>query len=169
MGMSVKRVRRYLRAGRCPDWNPGRKVPRRLDQFAEHIDGWVRRGGRSAAELYRELVGMGFRGSYDAVRRYLAHRLGSPGRPGPRVGVLTLPARPAPPSPCKLSYEFIRRPENRKADEQARLDKLRGCDPALRTGLDLAGEFAEMVRRRGHTPLAEWLAKAEGSGGLPQG
>jgi hypothetical protein len=77
-------------------------VPTQLDPFAEHIGAWVGRGGRNAAELYRELVGHGFRGSYDAVRRYLARRLGSTGRPGPRLGVLTPPAAP-PPSARKLS------------------------------------------------------------------
>jgi len=162
-GLSVKCVIRYLRSGRCPDWNPGRKVPTQLDPFAAHVGGWVDRGGRNAADLYRELVGLGFRGSYDAVRRYLARRLGSTGRPGPRVGVLNPPAVP-PPSPCKLSYEVIRRPEDRKAEEQARVDKLRGCEPALREGLDLAEEFAVMLRRRGVLSLTEWLAKAEGSG-----
>jgi transposase len=48
--------------------------------------------------------------------------------------------------------------------EQVRLNKLRSSEPALQEGLDLAGEFAEMVRRRGGTSLAEWLAKVEGSG-----
>src|SRR5262249_48932898 len=125
-GMSVESVTRYLRSDRCPDWNPRRKAPTQLDRFAEHIGGWIESGGRNAADLYRELVVLGFRGFYDAVRRYLGRRLGSPGRPGPRVGVLTLPAAPAPPSPCKLSHDFIHRPEERKAEEQARLDKLRG-------------------------------------------
>jgi transposase len=162
-GLSKGCVIRYLRTDRRPDWNPGRKVPTQLDPFAEPIGAWVGRGGRNAAELYRELVGRGFRGSYDAVRRYLARRLGSTGRPGPRVGVLTPPAVP-PPSARKLSYEFIRRPEEREAEEQARLDRLRGCDPILQEGLALAGEFAEMVRRRSRLPLGEWLAKAEGSG-----
>jgi hypothetical protein len=91
----------------------------------------------------------------------LADQLGSTGRPGPRVGVLTPPALP---SARKLSYDFIRRPAERAAEAQARLDKLRGCEPALQESLDLAGELAEMFRRRGRTPLAEWLAKAEGSG-----
>ena len=39
----------------------------------------------------------------------------------------------------------------------------RGCDAALREGLDLAGEFAAMVRRHSELPLAEWLTKAEAS------
>ena len=162
-GLSKGCVIRYLRADRCPDWNPGREVPTQLGPFAGHIGAWVERGGRNAAELYRELVGLGFEGSYDAVRRYLARRLGSTGRPGPRVGPLPAPPVPAPPSARKLSFEFIRRPEDREAEEQTRLDKLRGCEATLREGLDLAGEFAEMVRKRSRLSLAEWLAKAKAS------
>jgi transposase len=163
-GLSTRSVIRYLRPGRCPDWKTGREVPTQLGPFAGHIAAWVERGGRNAAALHRELVGLGYGGSYDAVRRHLARRPGSTGRPGPRVGVLNPPAAPAPPSARKLSFELIRRPEEREAEEQARLDKLRGSEPALREGLDLAGEFAEMVRRRGLTSLAEWLAKVGGSG-----
>jgi transposase len=162
-GLSVKCVLRYLRSGRCPDWNTGRRVPTQLDPFGGPIDAWIGRGGRNAAELYRELVGLGFRGSYDAVRRYLARRLGSAGRPGPRVGPLSPPAPPAPPAAQKLSFEIVRRPEDRTAEEQARLGKLRAAEPTLREALDLAGEFAEMVRQRCTVPLAEWLAKAEAS------
>jgi hypothetical protein len=162
-GLSKGCVIRYLRADPCPDWNPGRKTRTHLDALAGHIGAWAERGGRNAAELYRALAGLGFRGSYGAVRRYLARRLGSTGRPGPRVGPLSPPTVPAPPSARKLSFEFIRRPEDQTADEQARLDKLRGCEPSLREGLDLAGEFAEMVRKRSKVSLGEWLAKAEAS------
>lgn len=162
-GLPVKRVIRYARSGRCPDWNPGRQTRTQLDPFADHIDAWVGRGGRNAAELYRELAGLGFGGSYDAVRRCLARRLGSTGRPGPRVGPLSSPVLPVPPSARKLSFAFIRRPEDRKAQEQGRLDRLRACEVGLGEGLDLAGEFAEMVRKRSQLSLAQWLAKAEAS------
>jgi transposase len=162
-GLSLKRVIRYARSARCPDWNPGRRVATSLDPLTGPIDAWVGRGGRNAAELYRELAGQGFQGSYDAVRRCLARRLGSTGRPGPRVGPLPPPAAPPPPSARQLSFEFVRRAEDRKAEEQARLDKLRGHEAGLREGLDLAGEFAEMVRKRSKVPLGEWLAKAETS------
>jgi len=162
MGVSVKRVRRYLRSDQCPDWNPGRKMPTQMDAFAAPIDAWVEQGGTNAADLFRELVGLGFGGSYEAVRRYLGRRLGSTGRPGPRVGPVSPPKPPTPPSPSarKLSFEFIRRPEARKAEVQARLEKLRACEP-LRQALDLAGEFAEMVRKRSGVTLEQWLAKVE--------
>jgi hypothetical protein len=103
----------------------------------------------------------GCRAGYDSVRRYVSRRLGSTGRPGPRAGDIK-PAAAAPPSERKLSFEFIRRAEDREASEQARLDKLRDADE-LREALGLAAEFAGMVRKQVAVPLTEWLAKAEGS------
>jgi transposase len=154
-------VIRYLRADHCPDWNTGQGRPTQLDPFLGAINAWIERGGHNAADLHRELIVQGCRASYDAVRRHLTRRLGSTGRPGPRVGPLKPPPAPALPSARKLSFEFIRRPEERKAEEQARLDKLCGCEVTLGEGLDWAGEFAQMVRKRSKLSLAEWLSKAE--------
>lgn len=162
-GLSNGCVLRYLRAEHCPDWNPGQPRPTQLDAHAARVEEWLARGGRNAAELYRELQAAGCRAGYDAVRRYVSRRLGSAGRPGPRTGECQ-PAPPAPPSPRKLSFEFIRRAEKREAAEQVRLDKLREADAGLREALDLGAEFAAMVRKQVAVPLAEWLAKAEGSG-----
>jgi transposase len=163
-GLSVKRVIRYLRLPRCPDWNPGRRRPTQLDSFAAFIAEWMHGGGRNAAELYRQLTGRGCRASYDAVRRYLARRLGSTGRPGPRVGPLQPPAPPSPPSARKLSFEFIRRAEDRTAAEQARLERLRAGDVGLREGLDLAAEFAAQIRKSGTQTFEDWLAAVAESG-----
>jgi hypothetical protein len=163
-GLPVKRVIRYVRLPRCPDWNPGRWTPTQLDGFAASIDDWVKGGGHNAAELYRNLAGRGCRASYDAVRRYLARHLGSTGRPGPRVGPLKPPAPPPSPSARKLSFEFIRRPEDRTAEEQGRLERLRAGDVGLREGLDLAAEFAAQIRKSGTQTFADWLAAVAASG-----
>jgi transposase len=163
-GLSVKSVRRYLRRKRCPDWNPGRRAPTQLDGSLPFIEDWLSAGGRNAAQLHRELAGRGCRASYESVRRYLARRLGSTGRPGPRVGPVQPPTPPPPPSARKLSFEFIRRPEDRTAEEQGHVDRLRAGDSGLRAGLDLAAEFAALVRKAGTMPFADWLTKAAGSG-----
>ena len=63
-----------------------------------------------------------------------------------------------------MSFEFVRRPEDRKPEEQGRLDKLRACDTEIREGLDLGDEFAEMVRKRSAVPPGDWLKRAEGCG-----
>ena len=112
--------------------------------------------------MFRELQGQGCAASYDAVRRFVNRRLGSTGRPGPRTGPAVVPPPPVP-SARQLSFEFIRRPEKRKADEQARVDKLRAGEGTLPEGLHLAGEFADLVRRQSAMPLTTWLATAEAS------
>jgi transposase len=163
-GLAVKAVIRYLRVDRCPDWNPGRQTTTRVDRFAPSIDAWIAGGGRNAAALYRELVAQGCPASYDAVRRFVSRRLGSTGRPGPRVGPLVPPAAPAPPSARKLAFAFIRRVEDRTAEEQQHVDRLHAGDPALREGLALAAEFAALIRKTAQSSFADWLAAVQRSG-----
>ena len=163
VGLEVKTIRRYLRLDRCPDWTPGRRPTTRLDAFAAHVDAWIGGGGRNAAELHRDLAARGCRASYDAVRRRVARRLGSTGRPGRRAGPLKPPARPPPPSARQLSFDFIRRPEDRDDEEQRRLGRLRAGDAALREGPDLAAEFAALVRKAGSMSFVDWLAAVERS------
>jgi hypothetical protein len=126
-------VVRYLRAGRCPDWNPGRPTPTQLDPFAAAIDAWIGQGGRNAAALYRELKAQGCQASYDAVRRYLARRLGSTGRPGPR-----------PSSPLRAPLRAANRPN--------RPNRCRGDHPpagraAANAGRDVAVPLPSTPRR----------------------
>jgi transposase len=161
-GVSRKAVRRYCREGHCPDWKREHRPSPSVQGFAGEIDRWAQAGGRNTAASFRELKGRGCEASYDAVRRFVNRRLGSAGRPGPRTGPVGVPPPPLP-TARQLSFEFIRRPEKRKAEEQARLDKLRAGGGTVQEGLELAGEFTEMVRRQSQVPLAEWLAKAEGA------
>jgi transposase len=163
-GVSLKRVIRYLRAARCPDWNPGRRRPTQLDRFAVQVDAWIAQGGRNAAELYRALFAQGCRASYDAVRRLVSRRLGSTGRPGPRVGRLTAAAAPAPPSARQLSFAFIRREEERTEEQRRQVERLQARNAALQEGLRLAASFAALVRKSAPGTLGDWLALTEGSG-----
>jgi transposase len=168
LGLSHKAVRRYLREDQCPDWNPGHQSPTQLDAHAAMIDRWIADGGRNSADLYRLLTEQGLQASYDAVRRYLNRKIGSTGRPGRRKGP-TQPRPHPPPSARKLSFQFIARPKHPKPPDESEkkpgiLDRLRERVPALKVGLDLATELAGMLRKTVIQPLADWLAKAEGSG-----
>jgi transposase len=161
-GLSLNAVRRYCRQDRCPDWNPGRRGPTRLDAFAGHIEQWVAAGGRNAADLFRALQAQGCAAGYDAVRRYVSRRLGSTHRPGPRTGPCAPPPPPRP-SARQLSFEFLKRAEKRAAEEQARVDRLR-AGPALRAALDLAESFAALIRKQATGTFSDWLSQAEQSG-----
>jgi transposase len=163
-GVTLKRVIRYVRRDRCPDWNPGRRSRTQLDAFAAQVDAWIGRGERNAADLYRELVAQGCRASYDAVRRFVQRRLGSTGRPGPRVGPLTPPAAPAPPSARQRSFAFIRREGDRTEEQQRQVEQIQAGGEPLRDGLQLAASFAALVRKSVTGSLGDWLAKAEGAG-----
>jgi transposase len=158
--MSRKAVRRYLRRERCPDWRPGRATRSGMDEHREWIDARIAEGRIDASELHGELVSRGVRLSYGTVRRYVTKRLGRAGKVRPRVNAAK-PKPAAPPSPKQLSFDWVRRPEKRTVEAQARLDMIRGASPDLTAGLDLSDEFAALIRKRSTGTLKGWLSRAE--------
>lgn len=168
LGMSSKTVLRVLRQPDRPDGNLGRRGPTALDPHRADIEAWIAGGGTNTAALYRVLKGKGCRASYDAVRRYANRWLGSAGKPGRRSPAAPRPT-PAPevPTARKLSFQFACPKAKGESDGPSFLDRVRGRAPGLDAALDLAGEFAGMIRRTVATPLAEWIGKAT-AGGAPE-
>ena len=162
LGLSRCTVRRYLRSGTCPDWGPGRPRSSQLDEHRDWIDARLAEGKENALDLHRRLTERGYRGSYGSVRRYVTKRLGAAGRARARVNAAK-PPNPPPPSPKRLSFEWVRRMEDREPEQQARLEAVRGSNAELASGLDLADEFASLIRERSSGDLADWLAKCEAS------
>jgi transposase len=160
LAISRRAVRGYLRRERCPDWRPGRATRSRMDEHREWIDARVAEGRINASELHRELVAGGVRLSYPTVRRYLTRRLGRACKTRPRVNAAK-PKPPPPPSPRRLSFDWVRRPEDRTVEAQARLDKIRAASPDLTIALGLADEFASLIRKQTTVTVAGWLARAE--------
>jgi transposase len=70
-------------------------------------------------------------------------------------------ARPVrPPSPRQLSFDWVRRPENRTVEAQSRLDKIRAASPDLTMALDLSDEFKGLIRKQSTGTLQDRLARA---------
>jgi transposase len=67
------------------------------------------------------------------------------------------------PSPKQLSFDWVRRREDREDEEQARLDAICGQSDDLSTALDLANEFAALIRKQSQGTLTDWLSRAESS------
>ena len=168
LGMSPKTVLRVLQQPDRPHGNIGRHRSSALDPHRADIEGWVAGGGTNTADLYQVLRAKGCRASYDAVRRYANRWLGSAGKPGRRPPAVARPT-PAPevPSARKLSFQFACPGARAEADGPSFLDRVRGRVPGLDAALDLAGEFAGMIRRTVTTPLADWIAKVA-AGGVPE-
>ena len=162
LSLSRKAVRRYLHREQCPDWRPGRSRRSGMDAHREWIDARVAEGRINASELHRELAKKGVRLSYAAVRRYLTKRLGRAGKSRPRVNAAK-PKPTPPPSSKQLSFDWVRRPEKRTAEAQARLDAIRRASTDLTRALDLADEFTALIRKSSTGTLQDWLSRAEGS------
>jgi transposase len=113
-------------------------------------------------ELHRRLIEQGYRGSYGSVRRYVAKRLAAMGKKHGRINAVTV-APPPRPSAKQLSFEWVRLREKRKPDEQARLDAMRAGSEELAAALDLADEFADLIRKRSPRTLGDWLVRGEAS------
>jgi transposase len=162
LGMSRCSVSRYLRCVNRPDWNPGRRRRSRLDRHRAWIDTQLATETVNAADLYRRLSEMGFQGSYGSVRRYVTKRLAAIGRPRGRINASrSVPIRI--PTAKQLSFEWGRRGEKREPAEQARLDAIRACSNELANALNLADEFAALIRKQSRGSLGEWLTKVESS------
>ena len=162
LAMARKAVRRYLGHEECPEWGPRRRRRSGMDKHREWVDARIAEGKTNASELHRELAVKGVRLSYATVRRSLTDRLGRAGKSRPRVNA----AKPKPirlPSPRQLSFDWVRRPEKRTVEVQARLDKIRAANSDLTTALDLADEFKHLIRKQSSGTLQDWLRHAEAS------
>jgi transposase len=133
-----------------------------MDDHREWVDARIAEGKINASELHRELAARGVRLSYATVRRSLTHRLERAGKSRPRVNAAK-PKPMRPPSPRQLSFDWVRRPEKRTVEAQARLDKIRTASPELTTALDLGDEFKSLIRKQSSGTLREWLSRAEAS------
>ena len=132
-----------------------------MDAHREWVDARVAEGQINASELHRELASRGVRLSYATVRRYLTDRLGRAGKTRPRVNAAK-PKPTPPPSPRQLSFDWVRRPEKRTVEAQARLDKIRAASPDLTIALDLADEFKSLIRKQSSGTLEDWLIAGRG-------
>jgi transposase len=160
LAMTRKSVRRFLGHEKCPESAPRRRRRSVMDAHREWIDSQVAEGRINAAELHRELAAGGVRLSYATFRRSLTNRLGRAGKTRPRVNAAK-PTPNRPPSPRQLSFDWVRRPEKRTVEVQARLDKVRAASPDLTTALDLADEFKSLIRKQSNGTLQGWLTRAE--------
>src|SRR5262249_52235560 len=158
LAMSVRTVLRYLRESQCPDWRSGRARPTRLDNFREYVDRRIGEGCHNAAQLHPELAARGCRAASSSVRRFVSRRLAAAGQKRQRINAAG-PSAPRQPSAKTLSFEFLRRPTERKAEEHARVAFLRSVDAELTEALDQAAAFVAMARKEVALPLAEWLAQ----------
>jgi transposase len=178
LGLGRSTVVRYLRHETFPErkgrGDAGRSL---LDPWKplllERWNAGRRDGRRDGRRLFGELQGRGYRGSYATLARYTqrlrqAQEGAAPRRPSRKrpslPPVVDPPGRPL--TPRTAAWLALRRPGRRDPAGAERLARLRDRDPKLAEAMDLAEEFAALLRAREPERLDPWLARAR-DGPLP--
>jgi transposase len=167
--MSLRTVQRDLRsatfAGRRRRSDRGESV---LNPYKPYLLERWNAGCYTAMRLFRDLRQRGYAGGYGVVAAY-ARRLrqaqGLP--PGHRRARQPLPAVAEPPcqplTPRRATWLVLRRERQRTEAEAQQLAQLRVQQAEVTEAIDLAQDFATLVRQRQPEALDPWLQRATAS------
>ena len=121
-------------------------------------------GCHTALQLFQEIQARGYTGSYRRVTAYVSRIRQAQGIPPRRQGrrpMLPVVAEPpAPLTPRRVTWLVLRRDAQRPEAEAQQLAQLRAQSAEVTEAIDLAQEFATLVRQRQPAQLDTWLQRA---------
>src|SRR6267378_493740 len=125
-------------------------------------------GCRTAIQLLRELQAQGYPGSYRRVAAYASRLRQAQGLPPRRQGrrqSLPAVAEPASPplTPRRATWLVLGREDTRTEAEAQQLAQLHAQQTEVAEAIDLAEDFATLVRQRQPAQLDPWLQRAAAS------
>ena len=166
VGHSRHTIERYLR---LPTWpvpqhrsSYGRSV---LNPYKAYLLERWNAGCRTAMQLFRELRPRGYTGSYRRVAAYASRLRQAQGLAPRRQGrrqTLPVVAEPASPplTPRRATWLVLGREDKRTKAEAQQLTQLHAQSAAVAEAIDLAQDFAQLVRQRQPAHLDPWLRRA---------
>jgi len=173
LGIGRMTVVRYLQAPTFPE-RKGRSETRKslLSPYtAEILTRW-NAGCREARQLFHAIQRQGYLGSYPTVARYvqrlrqaqgLRPRVRHPGRPLLRV----VAGRHPPLTTRRATRVVLKQPSKQTNDDMQLIAHLKDQHGELATAIDLAQDFAAIVRERQSNRFDSWLARATASAVAP--
>jgi transposase len=166
VGLSLRTVQRDLRtapfAGRRRRSDAGDSL---LNPYKPYLLERWNAGCYTAIRLFRELQQRGYLGSYGLVAAY-ARRLReaqglAPGQRRPRQPLPPVAEPVCPPlTPRRATWLVLRREAKRTPAEVQQLARLRAQATDVAEAIDLAQDFATLVRQRQPMQLDPWLKRA---------
>jgi transposase len=155
LGVERKTVRRWLRAGGAPRWAQPSRRGRMLIPWRAYLERRWAEGCRNATQLWRELVGLGFRGDPRPVRAWAAPRRQA--ESGSRR------SRWQPPTGYRLARWLMA-----EADDLAEVDRtfvtgLLAEAPRLADAIRAAKRLERLLQRQSQEPIGEVLEGFEGT------
>src|SRR6266853_4782905 len=169
VGCSSRTIERYLQMPVWPEPQHRRHYGRSV--LNPYIDSLLERwnaGCRTAIQLFRELQTQGYPGSYRRVTAYvsrLRQAQGLPPRCQGRRQTLPVVAKPTsqPWTPRRATWLVLRRAAQRTEAETQQLTQLQAQQAEVAEAIDLAQDFAALVRQRQPAQLDPWLQRAASS------
>lgn len=168
-GLERKTVRKYVQLPTLPPPQARGQRSSVLDPYKPFVlERW--QAGRNAMEILDEIRAQGYSGQRSTLRAYLTQVRKTHGLP-PRSRSDTtranlLPTR-KPPTLRTLTWLILRGAETLTAEEQGDVMRARQAHTDVARAIDLAQDFADMVRNRHADALDAWLARATASTLVP--
>jgi transposase len=166
VGLSLRTVQRDLRTaafgGRKRRSDHGDSVPNPYKSYL--LERW-NAGCYTAMRLFRALRQRGYTGSYSLVAAYARRLRQAQGlAPGQRCPRQPLPSVAEPPcqplTPRRATWLVLRRETKRTDAEAQQLTQLHAQSAEVAEAIDLAQDFAQLVRQRQPAQLDPWLTRA---------
>ncbi|MDV3002976.1 MAG: ISL3 family transposase ISAcma23 (plasmid) [Chroococcopsis gigantea SAG 12.99] len=171
LGIGVTTVFRYLRHTTFPE-RQGRSDKGRslLDPYKDYILARWNGGCHDTKRLFEEIQELGYSLSYDTVARYTRRLRYSQGIPLRQRLVKEKKSLPIVSEPSKRIFTpgrardlVLRRDETRDAEGERLLNRLKAANPELKEAIELAQDFASIVRQRQPEKFDVWLDRARKS------
>jgi transposase len=159
VGVERKTVRRWLRAGGIPLWRQPRRIGL-FERYAEQLNRRWNEGCRNAAQLWRELVALGFTGSPATVRRWAGQRRKAEPQPD---GVSAAPAETHQPPTPRQTARLLMSDDALPVAEQSFVSPLLTQVPSLAACIAAAKRLNQVLRRKSHESLDDVLNSAAGT------
>lgn len=168
VGLSSRTVQRYLLTSSFPQRqersDKGRSL---LNPYKAYLLQQYNQGRKQVKTLLREIQNQGYKGSYQTVARYVQQLAQAQGvtlrQPSirRRLPPVVDSLRPAL-SARRAAFLLLRRTETRSSEDQQLVQRL-AQQAELANAIDLAQDFAQLVRQRQSQQFDPWLERAEGS------
>ncbi|MFD8494906.1 ISL3 family transposase [Amycolatopsis sp. NPDC059657] len=148
-------VRRFARAT-CVEELLVKAVNRasKLDRYKPYLNQRWNEGCTDATRLHAEIQARGWRGSVQAVRRYV-HPF--------RTTLTAPPVAPTPPKPRQVARWIMTKPDDLNAEDALRLKEILARCPELDATAGYVREFAAMMRDPRGDLLEDWMCSVEAS------
>lgn len=169
LGISPTTVFRYLRSSTFPE-RQGRSDRGRslLDPYKDYVLSCGNDGCHDPKRLFEEIQQAGYTGTYDTVARYTRRLRSSQGvklrkrlirKPLPKVSEPSKRSL----TPGRVRTVVLRRPEAQEPEDEHLVARLKAGHPDLAEAIELAQQFAALVRQRLPEQLDSWIDKAKNS------